>query len=233
MLIRSIDFETTGAPSPEVTHAVCEAGWTEIEFADGIATIGAPHSMLVNPMRPMPHDARAVHHISDEDLADAAPVEKAFRTLMDGKPDYFCAHNADFEKQFFGGGSIPFICTYKVALRLWPDADAHNLQFLRYHLGLEIDQEKGLPAHRAGPDAYVGAALMARIIVHPDRPDFETMVKWSNGPALLPRIGFGKHRGSKWEDVPADYLEWIAFKSDLDRDAKANAKHHLKLRGIR
>ena len=35
---------------------------------------------------------------------------------------------------------------------------------------------------------------------------------------------------AEWEDVPFDYLEWVAYKSDMDRDAKANARHHLNLR---
>lgn len=237
ILIRSIDFETTGAPEEDKPQAICEAGWTDIHvnLADvrtGLmqVEVGEPNSMLVNPGRPMPHEARAVHHISDEDVAGCPSPDVACRTLGEGQVDYFCAHNADFEKAFFGGGGRPFICTYKVALRVWPDAESHSLQFLRYWLALDIDQSLGLPAHRAGPDAYVGAALMARILSEPDCPDFETMVRWSKGPALLPRINFGMHRGKKWEDVPASYLEWIIEKSDLDRDAKANAKHWLKQR---
>lgn len=242
MLIRSIDFETTGQPvkatpstDPKAASPrVCETGWTDIRVDDcGVAHFGEPNAMLINPGIPMPAETRAIHHISDEDVADAPDVGASFIKLMDGRPDYFCAHNADFERHFFGGGDIPFICTFKVAVRLWPDEAGHSLQYLRYSLALPIEQPLGLPAHRAGPDAYVGAALMAAILMHPECPEMETMVRWSNGPALLPRIGFGKHRGKKWEDVETNYLEWVAFKSDLDRDAKANAKHHLKQRGVR
>ena len=85
------------------------------------------------------------------------------------------------------------------------------------------------PPHRAGPDAYLGAALIARILAA-GAASIEDMVRWSNGPALLPRINFGKHKGARWEDVPADYLRWVVDKSDLDRDVKANARHHLKQR---
>lgn len=222
-VIRCIDFETTGIPTPEDAHVVVEIGACDL-------ILGPPHllsttfSALCDPGRPIPHEAMAVHHITDAMVAGAAG---SFDDL--GSPDYFAAHNADYERQFIGT-DIPFICTYKVALRLWPEAPAHNLQFLRYHLGLDVDADACQPPHRAGPDAYLGAVLMKRIMDE-GGVSIEDMVRWSNGPALLPRIPFGKHRGAKWEDVPRDYLDWIVNKSDLlDRDIKANAKHHLKER---
>lgn len=239
MLIRCIDFETTGVPSETEKHAICEAGWCDVTVEDDpdmpgapVARIGKPNSMLINPGRPMPAEARAVHHISDADVAGAPSPDAACMALNLGAVDYYAAHEADFERKFFGSGPLKWICTYKVALRVWPALDSHKLQYLRYALNLDIDQNLGLPAHRAGPDAYVGAALIAMIIKQ-NMATFEEMVRWSNGPALLPRINFGKHRGERWENVPTDYLEWIAYKSDLDRDAKANARHHLKLRGAR
>jgi exodeoxyribonuclease X len=57
------------------------------------------------------------------------------------------------------------------------------------------------------------------------------MIEWTAGPSLLPRITFGKHRGANWSDVPFDYLEWLAFKSDMDADTKFTAKHWIQQRG--
>ena len=52
--------------------------------------------------------------------------------------------------------------------------------------------------------------------------------RWSSGPALLAKVGFGKHRGKRWSEVPADYLQWLV-KSDMDdRNVRATAKHYLK-----
>lgn len=226
MLIRCIDFETTGVPTDDDPHAIVEVGICDIH-EDRPAP--EQHTVLCNPGRPIPVEAMAVHHITDADVVDAIPPADGIKLLMEGSPDLFVAHNADFERKFFAGGDVPWICTYKVALRLWPDAPSHSLQVLRYYLDLPVDHERAMPPHRAAPDAYLCAVLMVRIMeIARDRLD--EMAKWSNGPALLPRITFGKHRGKKWDEVPIDYLNWIANKSDMDRDAKANARHWIKAR---
>jgi exodeoxyribonuclease X len=93
-----------------------------------------------------------------------------------------------------------------------------------------MEHDATLPPHRAGPDSYVTAHLLKRLIESGTSVD--DMVRWSKGAALLPRVTFGKHKGAKWSELPTDYLEWIWFKSDMGRDEKANAKHHLRERGI-
>jgi exodeoxyribonuclease X len=101
---------------------------------------------------------------------------------------------------------------------------------LRYWLGLDLDARYAMPPHRAGPDAFVTAHILVELLRAGTK--IEDMVRWSSGRALLPRINFGKHKGAKWGDVPADYLQWIVIRSDMDRDAKANAKRELRARGL-
>src|SRR5688572_27361637 len=113
MLIRAIDFECTGIPSDEDPHAICEIGFTEV--LDGVVS-AQTFAMLVNPGRPMPVEAQAVHHISDADLAGALPITDGLQMLMRGPPDLFVAHNADYEQAFFQGGEVPWVDTWKVAL---------------------------------------------------------------------------------------------------------------------
>lgn len=226
MLIRCIDFETTGIPTEEDPQAICEIGFTDV--VDGVVsfeTVG----MLVNPSRPMPVEAQAVHHISDADLVGAPPITDGLQLAMQGPPDFFAAHNADYEQAFFKGGDVPWIDTFKVALRLWPESPSHSQQVLRYYLGLEIFRERAAPAHRAGPDSYVCAAIMQHILAD-GRADIDQMVRWSKGAPLLHRVTFGKHKGMLWDDLPVDYLQWIANKSDMDAGTKANARHRLKQR---
>lgn len=232
-LFRVVDFETTGVNTEDEKHAICEIGWCDVRLIDGNWRVDdVARSMLINPGRPMPVPAMAIHHITDEELSGAPDQPAGFRLLMNGMDadaSAFVAHNADFEREFFSGGNVPWICTYKSALRIWPDAPSHSNQVLRYHLNLGLDHEKAMPPHRAGPDAFVTAWILSEILASGADPD--ELIRWSDGPALLPKINFGKHRGEKWEDVPLDYLRWIAEKSDMGRDAKANAKYWLKKRG--
>lgn len=143
MLIRCIDFETTGIPTEEDPQAICEIGFTDV--VDDVVSLDTV-AMLVNPGRPMPVEAQAVHHISDADLIGAPPITDGLQLAMQGPPDFFAAHNADYEQAFFAGGGVPWIDTYKVALRLWPEAPSHSQQVLRYYLGLDLFPERAAPA---------------------------------------------------------------------------------------
>lgn len=224
MIITCTDFETTGIPTETDKHAIVEIGRCELTVWEaGKTFVDAPYTVLCNPGRPMPHEAMAVHHITDAMVADATGDVSFI-----AESDYFAAHKADYELSFYQP-KVPVICTYKVALRLWPDAASHSLQFLRYFLDLKANEMMAMPPHRAGPDAYLCALLMERIVKE-QRVSLDDMVRWSAGPALLPRVNFGKHKGAKWEDLPTDYLKWIVDKSDMDRDVKANARHHLAKR---
>lgn len=225
-LIRVCDLESTGLPEDEGS-AVCEVGWCDIQFDERATVATAPGWMRVNPGVPIPPHIRAIHHISDADVANAPSPEEGFARLMEGPPDYFAAHGADFERHFFKGGDVPWIDSYKVAVRLYPDSVNHKNQTLRYLLGLDLPFEHSMPPHRAAPDAFVTAHVLAHFL-NDGRASLGDMVRWATGPALLPRIPFGKHFGKKWDEVPIDYLKWIVDKSDLDGDIKANARHQLK-----
>ena len=222
MLIRVIDFETTGLP-PDA--AVCEVGWCDVSATEDDVSVFAPVSHLCNPGRPIPPEAMAVHHITDEEVAAAISPDRAFGLAMAGA-DVFAAHNAEFEQHFFAGGSVPWICTWKVAVRLAPSAPSHGNQVLRYWLKLAVDQALAQPAHRAGPDAYVTAHLLARMLKKMNAPE---MISISAEPALLPRLNFGKHAKVPIEDVPDDYLEWC-LRQDMDANVKHTARHHLNAR---
>lgn len=231
MLIRVTDFEATGFSDDPEGAAICEVGWCDVLVGTaGDIEIAPPTGLLCNPGRAMPAVARAVHHLGDDVLALEPPPETALRLCAgNGDVTYFCAHNSRFEEAFWPDAPAPWIDTYRVALRLWPDAPSHSNQVLRYWLGLDLDEDLAMPPHRAAPDAYVTAHLL-KVAIENGAASIEDMVKWSAGPALLPRVPFGKHFGQKWDDVPTDYLRWVVGQADMDRDVRANAKRHLKIR---
>lgn len=224
--IRVVDFETTGFPEDPV-RAICEVGFTDL-IADW--KLSETDSFLVNPGHPIPPQTRAVHHISDADVAGAVSPDIALRALMDGMGpnDVFAAHNAKFEQAFFGGGGRRWICTMQCAKHLMPDAPGHSNQVLRYWLDLDRQMEdvnRAMPPHRAGPDTYVTALILSRLMA---LANVEELVRLSTAPVVLRDVTFGKHRGAKWADLPWDYLNWIATKSDLGADEKHTARHYLQ-----
>lgn len=235
MIIRVIDTETTGIPDVDEVekHALVEVGWTDVaRGADGAWRVGYPHSMLVNPGRLIPPDASAIHHIRDEDVRDAPPPSVAIARLLE-VGDAYAAHNMEFDQQFVDLGAKPRLCTFKCALRVFKDAPDHKNQVLRYFLGFDDEDDfepaMAMPPHRAGPDSYVSAHLLAHLL---EATDFDDLIKWSSGPALLIRCWMNKHKGKLWSQVAADdpsYLDWIVERSDVtDRNIRATAKYWLK-----
>lgn len=235
-VIRVVDFETSGVAPPA---DVIEVGFADIRVGDdGVAKVlGPPTSWLCGSDK-VDAETRAIHHIDPRELAGLARWDApAFvKRGLDEHVWYFAAHHANFEAQWFeGAGAPPWICTYKAALRAWPDFPSHGNQYCRYRL-----EELGLtapvtalcqPAHRAGPDAYASAHLLAAILnLGTTVPELLT---WTKEPALLPRITIGKQKGSRWPDVEAGFLHWMVGKKDIDADLRWNAQRELDRRANR
>lgn len=223
MLIRVIDFETTGLDP--ATGGICEIGWTDVT-GEGV---GVTTSALCDPGCVISTEAMAIHHIRNEEVVGGPSALDLLSVLStDDPPEMLCAHNAEFEQSWWPGPEgVPWICTYKVALRTHPESLRHSNQYLRYDLGLGADPDRASPSHRAGPDSYVTALLLLELMKY---ASVEDMIRWSAGPALLPRMPLGKYRGKPWAELDTPYLKWIVISSDLDRTIKANAKHELKRR---
>jgi exodeoxyribonuclease X len=240
-LLRVCDIETTGMTAPDA--APCEVGWVDLKLADpstGLYVIDEDgrQKTLCNPSRPIPPEVSAIHHITDEDVAGAPfwPQALADCAAKDDplfSPDVFVAHNAKFERQWFTEevtGGKPWIDTYKCALRLWPEAPAHNNQALRYWLRPQgLNREIASGAHRAMPDAYVTAFLLREML---DKASVEDLIRCSERPALLPKVQFGKHFGKKWSEVDTGYLDWCLTQKDMDEDVKFTVRTELKRRGL-
>lgn len=222
-MIRIVDFETCGLTPAD--GGVVEIGTVDMwNSTPGVFEIDPPHSLLVNPGRPIPVETRAIHHISDDDVR-TAPTWEAARSMIEGA-EIYASHRASFEQQFFST-TRPWLCTYKIALRLWPNCPKHSNQCLRYWLGLDLDPALAMPPHRAGPDAFVTAHILKRAL---DEAKIADMLEWSGQPSLLPRVGFGKHYGKGWHEVPDDYLEWCLKQKDMDPDVIFTVRHHLRAR---
>lgn len=229
--LRVIDLETTGmAPPAEIV----EFGYADvIASADGIE-VSLPAAKLFRPIGGIPPETMAVHHIAESDIpADApncTPDHVAAAVWQDPPPHVFVAHNCEFERRFiddYATRGAPWICTYKAAMHIWPDSPKHSNQVLRYWRGMRLDPRFAMPPHRAGPDAWVTAHLLADML---QLAPVEQLIEWTRQPRPMPAIPFGMHRGLPWSEIPADYLDWMVAQVDMDADAVWHARAELRRR---
>ncbi len=224
-IIRVIDFETTGTEPPSAE--VCEVGTCDLDLE--ARTVHAPRSWLCG-VKSMPPEVRAVHHISLAECQNEQPFE-AGDMFRDMDIQALAAHNAEFETKFFES-PLPVICTYKAALRVWPDAPSHSNGALRYWLQdqgkIAPDHALTQPAHRAGPDAYVTAHIL--LALFNAGATGKDMVAWTKEPRLLPRCPLGKFRGQPWSEVEAGFLGWMLRQPTMEEDLKWNAQREIARR---
>ena len=228
--IRVIDLET-GGNGP---NDVCEIGWQDVtQGADGRWQVDEDRgALLVNPGRPMSPDTIAIHHILDSHVADAPFWKDIAPTVL--RPPHqieaLAAHRAAFEQRYCTPrltGGLPWICTWKCSLRVWPELPRFSNQMLRYlRMPEGLVHEIGLPAHRAMPDAYVTAHHLRDLL---NEASLEELLAWSSEPGLLPRVPSGADRGKTWDRISEDALRDLA--EDRDIDIRFSARTELTRRG--
>lgn len=167
-----VDFETTGRDAE--SDRVIEIGL--VTFERGRAT--NRQSLLVNPGIPVPEESRAVHGISDEELAGAPTFETIMPQvleLLQGKLPV--AYNATFDRGFLMAeigraaptamtpGDLPPAARDDVvwvdplvwAREILKELQSRRLGDVAKHLGIPLEQ-----AHRAAGDAEAtGRVLLA------------------------------------------------------------------------
>ncbi len=222
--IRVIDLETTGNSFTD--GGVVELGWQDVGLQGGL--IGTPGAMLIDPGRPISPTTSAIHHIIDEDVAGAPPWLQAAPPILQpgGGLVALAAHRSAFEERWCTpalSGRARWICTYKCALRLFPDAPTHSNQGLRYWRRPHgLDRATGLPAHRAGPDAYVTAHHLRDMLA---MASVAQLLAWSAEPALLVRVPFGPGRGRAWAELEDAALDrFLAGESGGNQDVLFTAR---------
>lgn len=238
-VIRVLDIETTGLEPPAAE--VIELGWQDVHRKDGTWALfeegrgGRLYGCDVPPAA----DNIAIHHILPEELEGLPKftgLHAHAATLRAGtyEANIYAAHNAKFEADFLGAlleaapKPVPWLCTYKAALRIWPEAPSHGNQALMYWLGIHktVDLERRMPPHRAEPDAFVTAHILLRLL---EKATVKQMVQWTQEPPVLPRCTIGEHRGKPWAEVDAGFLNWMVNKP-VEPDLVWNARRELERR---
>lgn len=233
MLIRVIDLESTAFP--EDGGRICQVAHVDL-IGDGSQwELFRPWSRLCNPGVPIPSTASAIHHIVDADVSDCKPFgfEELFLSAV--PIDYIAAHNLKAERGFLRNHlkdvqsvdrppGIKGICTYKGAMRVWPEAPGHSNQALRYELGLDVPRE--FSGHRADTDVVVTAKLLQRLLSY---ASIDELVEWTTLPVLQVICRIGKQRGTRWEHVDSGFMFWCLDK-DFDEDVLYTCQYWLDVR---
>lgn len=153
----AIDFETAN----ERRASACSIGLAWIE--DGRVVDRETHLIRPPEMRFAPVNIR-IHGITPDMVASAPEFPDVLATLrerIDGC-DMVLAHNAGFDMSVVRAScdayelSYPefdYLCTVKVAQRVWSDLGTARLNALGDHLGIAFKH------HDAGEDAYVCAEI--------------------------------------------------------------------------
>ena len=217
-----VDTETTGV---EKDCAICElAAYNEY---CGFET-------LVNPGRPIPPEASAVHHISNDDVVDAIDETTALQYLDShlkrNEVTVLVAHNAGFDQPIIERviSGYEWVCTYKCALWLWPDAPSHKNEALCYWLGLGDNGRRfSQGSHSALHDARRTYLLLNKML---ELTTLEQLIAWTKLPKEIRKLPFGKHVGKTWAEVDYGYLKWMTGQPDMDPDMLYHAKAEIKRR---
>ena len=220
-----LDTETTDRGP---TDRLCQIAF---KTEDGLTV-----NELFNPGMPISIDAMAVHHITNEMVQDKPPFRGSeawnqLRELMASDRNAMVAHNAVFDVGMLKKEGIEpknVVCTYKLARYFDKDGviPRYSLQYLRYYLKLNVVAT----AHSALGDILVLEALFRHIHVKAVKEFGDAanarIINVSSQPVLFRRMPFGKHKGLKMEEVPADYLKWLA-RGDMDQDLRYTVEHFL------
>lgn len=230
-----LDLETTGL---EAKDRICACAM--IVQADETLL---SHYELIKPPKKLRPTVMAVHHITNEMVADAPafPQSETLRLLSEYniKENILVAHNAAFDLQMLEREGVIWqgdvIDTLKCTKHLIEECEQYGLQFLRYELRLYKHEAAaaaalgiGLMAHHALSDALHVKLLYEYLLELRSEVD---LIALTRSHALVLKFGFGKYKGRYIEEIAmsdAGYLTWMLDNMfDMDSDLRYSVEYFL------
>ncbi len=202
------------------------------------------HNEFFSSAVPISFAAMEVHGITPDMIEGktACKESTAYKRLLELNTyeNYLIIHNAPFdiemlEKEGFKT-QMKVIDTLRVAKHIFPDEEAHRLQYFRYKMELYKEEQQEadtlgieVKAHDAIGDVLVLKLLLSKlkeIILNqfPGENPVEKMVDLTATPILIKSFNFGKYKGKTLQEVAlndAAYLRWmLANMENLDDDMR-------------
>lgn len=160
-----LDFETTGL-KPHEGDRITEVGLVRV--ADG--RIVERYQSLANCQVRVPRFITSYTGITQEMVDSAPSIDLVMREVANFIGDTpVVAHSASFDERFFVRECRrlrmsmviePFLCSMRIARRVYPEFESHALGVLAHSLKLP----RCGTAHRAAVDAEVTAQLMLKMV---------------------------------------------------------------------
>jgi DNA polymerase-3 subunit epsilon len=221
------DTETTGI-QPQNERII------EIAVYDPVQN--RTYESLINPGKPIPKEATAVHNITDQMVANApsfAQVAIEFFDFCQGDTVLVAHNNDSFDLPFLkeeckrNNLEMPDFKTFdtlKWVRKYRPDFPRHSLQFLREALEIPPNQ-----AHRALDDVKVLHEVFSFFIDDLPWEQVYTLMKQGNHSMRMP---FGKYQGKALAEVPKDYVRWLKGQGVFDKPENKELKECFEKHGI-
>lgn len=238
-LIRVFDVETSALMRVEDAAELIEVASTDLVLCvDGASRtfeVGETYVERFGCSHEMKPEVIAVHHIRNEDIA-GLPLctdEDLRRILNRGEaPTYAGAHKVEYERQWFTDdvcGPVKWLDSFKAAKHLC-DGPYGN-QVLKYALGFgNLPHDRCMPPHAAGPDSYVTAHLLGRMLVDSTGQQIEA---WTREPEFHPTCPIGDKQGWKgkpWNVIDHGFLDWMLKQPTMEPDLKHAARLEIDRR---
>ena len=239
-----LDTETTGA---EEKDRVCQLAYLVASPQLVGTTIEEVHDELCKPPLPISFGAMAVHHITNEKVQAKPPCPETpgFRKLqeLNDPENVLVIQNAPFdlpmlEKEGFVS-RMRLVDTLRCLRHLYPDAEAHGLQYMRYFLGLYRNETAEAKKHGikiAAHDA-LGDVLVLKLLLDYLLADHtvEELVELTATPITYKTFRFGKYKGEEILEVARKdpgYIEWMLREREgeepLDPDMRQTLEKALE-----
>lgn len=205
------DTETTGVDDPIL---ITEVAWCEVE--DDLDIV-EEFCTLVNPGVPIPCVASGISGIRTEDVVQEPSIHDI--KFPDGEI-IFIGHNTAYDIPLLSPymNIISDICTLLLARRLLPNAPSHALSALSCYCGLPRQL-----SHRAYGDVRDCLGLLDFMMRDNDM-NLQEIYDYYHIPYCYKYMPWGKHRGTKIQDLPSGYLKWLTKEPKLDKDMKYTLK---------
>jgi DNA polymerase-3 subunit epsilon len=177
-----LDFETTGL-SPDMGDRVTEVAVVVVENGRPLSEFQS----LMNAGAKIPAYVTELTKISNAMIREAPPIAEVMRELSRFIGDLpLIAHNASFDRKFLDAEfsriqikrKANFICSMRVARRIYPTAPNHKLGTLVAHTGIPVSGQ----FHRALADAQMTASLWTQM-----QTDLQQLYRLRSAPLELMR----------------------------------------------